>query len=935
MNNLDLKIKVSLFKANTKESATYKVQTVQEKNQKDLTWGKLVNSLENHFEVGDKDKFISIVPASYKTIDEDFEPLTNTSGALILDNNDNKLVRRIQDNIKLIYLLILDVDGEGLSVNEFRKKYTNYEYFLYTSSGNKLFEKGGGERYRVIMPLSKPITVEEMKARKQSITAYFNSDIIVLDDLACLTVGQIFRLAGVEKEEHRQYYETHYNSGKLFDLLAIKPATKKIVEYKPIVTDTDLVIYWDLTPEQRDYIDDKANDKVSEWISKSKNSGNNTSFNLAQDLHFIGVPYQLAVTLVTTMKKALPKLKVKFDPEHQVRSVYEHRGGEKTFDQRYFPKHLKNKANVFNQSAPMFTKDEYKADVVISNVVTLPIKKSQLNLYDLSSKKITALTGLPGSGKSWRLCKLAAKYLLKNRMVIYVVPDIRSMSAGEEGSRYNDLLIHINKLPVSNKAELKERVYTVFYDAEEKNKSVSVQFELIIDNAVKNEGKVLFITTAALKLVDFDKIPNNSVLMIDDSNDIPQTQLLGKWQKSEVDMLKSLIVFDKKGECFKVKSASKDGIDYLELNKDKGDKHPMYSRIKTAHETTKNNLDQYYVINEGKNSVSSVYRTEIISSNILEPFSDVYFAGDEIEYNPYLIIWKNAGAKIQYVDLPCLYKNIESQLTIHYCTEYNYSKTKAKTLQSIPTKLAAVICDKFKDTHTDALLCMNLDQRDQVMVLNNELSKIYTTKSHSPNTKGINNLKNNTLIVNAFKCDLPNDIKGALSHITGLEMDEIETFLHRNLLMQNLFRGTLRDRNSNKKCDYIAPSKKDAEYLQNRLTMYGFTVNITLLDKELSEMFLPSKRGVKPANDRAMTGSERERLSQLRTDFGHQIDLIGDNVLLLKTMKGLRGKNKTKVFHKLLNSKNKKTNNANIISFEEMKQKMLTENVTPYIYDVC
>ena len=166
-------------------------------------------------------------------------------------------------------------------------------------------------------------------------------------------------------------------------------------------------------------------------------------------------------------------------------------------------------------------------------------------------------------------------------------------------------------------------------------------------------------------------------------------------------------------------------------------------------------------------------------------------------------------------------------------------------------------------------------------------------------------------------------------------MDQIETFLHRNLLMQNLFRGTLRDRDSKKKCDYIAPSKKDAEYLQNRLAMYGFTVNITLLDKDLSEMFLPSKRGVKPVNDRAMIGSERERSSQLRAEFGHQIDLICDNVFLLKTMKGLRGKNKTKVFNKLLNSKNKKTQNANIISFEEMKRKMLTENVTLYLYDVC
>lgn len=770
------------------------------------------------------------------------------------------------------------------------------------------------------------------------------------------------------KSDGKDYFYSDFNT---YEILETKSAVSAMMTYrnktKELMSKRDLILnqssidsgrtgYDDLTENKKNSILIDCDTALSNALKKSKNSGGMTAWSLIGSLTGFGLDYNNTLAYLYKFHTARNK-PASWNPKDKLAeyySDYPERNQAGGFRKNSNSDQQKNKCKeIYDRLAKVearlkeHTRNDHNAPFSFSKkyaskenppIVTVSIpddiektkkSKSKLNLDDLSSKNITAYTGLPGNGKSWKLLGNAAYDLHMNRVIIYVVPDTASMSSGIKGSRYNDLRDRIRtdiRIVKDRKKKLEQRICTVFYDSEDKSKQpVSQQFSNIIDNRPRNEGRVIFITTEALKIVDLSSIPNNSVLMIDDSNESPVTNLIGSWQKSEVDELKKYIVFDGKGDCLKVISASKEGIEYLIRNKNKGDKHPKYHRIEEAQKTVGNNIDQYYVINECKKGYS-VYRAEVLSSKILDKFIDVYFAGDEIEYNPYLIIWKNAGAKIKYVDLPCRYKDIGSRLTIYYATEHGYSKTKMKTHQSIPIKIASVVSGKFVAAHKYALICMNKDQKDQVRALESGLTEAFDITTNSPNTKGKNNLKRNTLIINTFKCGLANDKKSVLSRITGITTDEIDTFQHQNLLMQNLFRGILRDRDSTDRCDYIAPCKKDAEYLQGRLDQNGFRVEIKLLDKELSDMFMPSKRGVIAKSGVAMSSSERKQLFVLRQKYGEDVDSFDPRFLLPK-MKGLRSPKADEKFRLL-----KIELSTKVVSFQNMKDKM--SNSKRYDHDI-
>jgi hypothetical protein len=76
----------------------------------------------------------------------------------------------VADNADKLQFLILDIDN-GLTINEFREKYSDLTYYLYTSvsHGYKV-----GDRYRVILPITEKITADELVARRRSIKDYFS-----------------------------------------------------------------------------------------------------------------------------------------------------------------------------------------------------------------------------------------------------------------------------------------------------------------------------------------------------------------------------------------------------------------------------------------------------------------------------------------------------------------------------------------------------------------------------------------------------------------------------------------------------------------------------------------------------------------------------------------------------------------------------------------
>ena len=96
-------------------------------------------------------------------------------------HNRIELIRRCKANVKEIYALLLDVDG-NLTLAEAVAKWHAFEFFVYSTHGNST-EK---EKFRLVMPLSTPITRDAFDERHTSLCEFFGVD------KASFTISQAF-----------------------------------------------------------------------------------------------------------------------------------------------------------------------------------------------------------------------------------------------------------------------------------------------------------------------------------------------------------------------------------------------------------------------------------------------------------------------------------------------------------------------------------------------------------------------------------------------------------------------------------------------------------------------------------------------------------------------------------------------------------------------
>lgn len=338
----------------------------------------------------------------------------------------------------------------------------------------------------------------------------------------------------------------------------------------------------------------------------------------------------------------------------------------------------------------------------------------------------------------------------------------------------------------------------------------------------------------------------------------------------------------------------------------------MVKRIDAAQKTKASNLATYYTFSGDEISTRSTITTlEMINLDILKIFKHTYIIGDEIEFNPYVIMLnKRADVTFEKVHLDCRTGNVKTRLPkILYVTDHRFSKTRLTRTQEIPKRISKIIIDHLGQKHDNLLLCVNKDQKEN-KVFESILDKIFNTKTTSPITKGINNLQSNSLIACLFNMDMDISSKHILSDITGISFDELETYIHRNNLIQNLFRGVLRNPNSKEICDFIAPSKIDAEYLQNRLFKeLGYKVNIELLDDDINKLFVSGKSGrpTKSNSGVVLKGNDKSALSKLRKRFGERVNDI-EPIYLISKMKGLMKEKAQNMFDKLVAEYEQKAN---------------------------
>jgi hypothetical protein len=131
----------------------------------------------------------------------------------------------LKENTKEFTMLVLDIDngstGSKCSIEEFIAKYTEFDYYLYTTAGHACSEH---DRYRVIVPLNKPMEVEELILRKKAIEKYFS-----FGGFSFVDTSAINRCRGfVVPVTIGDFYECTHKVGKQLDVEGFDRVRKAI-----------------------------------------------------------------------------------------------------------------------------------------------------------------------------------------------------------------------------------------------------------------------------------------------------------------------------------------------------------------------------------------------------------------------------------------------------------------------------------------------------------------------------------------------------------------------------------------------------------------------------------------------------------------------------------------------------------------------------------
>lgn len=131
----------------------------------------------------------------------------------------------VKENTKEFTMLVLDIDNGSTSgkcsIKEFISKYTDFDYFLYTTAGHACSEY---DRYRVVVPLSKAMDVEELILRKKAIEKFFSFGGFSFVDTSAINRCRGFVVPVVMGE----YYECMHKVGEQLDVEAFERVRKAI-----------------------------------------------------------------------------------------------------------------------------------------------------------------------------------------------------------------------------------------------------------------------------------------------------------------------------------------------------------------------------------------------------------------------------------------------------------------------------------------------------------------------------------------------------------------------------------------------------------------------------------------------------------------------------------------------------------------------------------
>lgn len=133
-----------------------------------------------------------------------------------------ELIRRCKRNVELIYCLLLDVDGTQ-TLEQAVERWVNWEFFAYSTFGNSRSK----EKFRMVVPLARPMTLAEFDSRHASMIEEFGVD------AASFTISQAFYFPSYSRENAEQRFTFWNQVGQRYnalDLAAVELNTNILKE---------------------------------------------------------------------------------------------------------------------------------------------------------------------------------------------------------------------------------------------------------------------------------------------------------------------------------------------------------------------------------------------------------------------------------------------------------------------------------------------------------------------------------------------------------------------------------------------------------------------------------------------------------------------------------------------------------------------------------
>ncbi|UQC71798.1 hypothetical protein C0560_13785 [Lelliottia sp. AC1] len=211
------KLKVTYFqnrfasdKAELKQKAAAEGRTVASTFHTEFDWDEFVK------EVLDRSKWATFTasnPEQYNKAKEQFDAVVF---AQMIEG-----AARSAKNVIAHYAVVLDID-DGITVKEVQEDLSQYEYVLYSSGGTGI---RSGERFRVVLPLTKTLSADEWSEWSESLKQRFHySDASFSKSLQIQYLPQLNTV-------HTDKFISHHNEGRLLDVMADVQYVEPIAQY--------------------------------------------------------------------------------------------------------------------------------------------------------------------------------------------------------------------------------------------------------------------------------------------------------------------------------------------------------------------------------------------------------------------------------------------------------------------------------------------------------------------------------------------------------------------------------------------------------------------------------------------------------------------------------------------------------------------------------